>query len=171
MRISQIVAYDQNYLIAKNSEIPWHLPRDLRFFKATTLQHHVLMGRTTFETFKGKPLPNRTNLVLTRSENYRAEGAIVVYSFEEAIALAQFNEETELFVIGGAQIYQQSLPFCDRLYCTEIATEITLSEQDKGVYYPAIDKEKWRLVHEHYFTADEKNAFAQRYCIYERNLQ
>src|SRR6187401_2586841 len=107
MRISIIVAFDENRLIGKDNALPWHLPADLKFFKSITMGHHMIMGRKTFESI-GKPLPGRTSVIITRQQNLEFEGCIVVNSLEEA--LEKCKSEDEVFIIGGAEIFKYSLP-------------------------------------------------------------
>lgn len=119
MLISLIVATDQAGAIGLEGRLPWHLPEDLRYFKSKTLNHCVVMGRKTCLSI-GRPLPGRTNLLLSRSEEPVA-GFVRVATPESAVAFAQESGETELFVIGGAQVYEAFLPHADRIYLTEIA--------------------------------------------------
>ncbi|NUO03715.1 MAG: dihydrofolate reductase, partial [Saprospiraceae bacterium] len=123
MIISAIVAVAKNNVIGKNGEIPWYLPADLRFFKQTTLNHHVIMGRRSFDSI-GRPLPKRTNVVITRDPFFVGTGCIVAHSVEEALHIARNNGETEAFIIGGGEIYAQSMPYWDRLYLTRVDAAI-----------------------------------------------
>lgn len=116
--ISLIVAYDENRVMGYNNKMPWHLPGDLAYFKKTTMSKPMIMGRKTFESI-GKALPGRTNIVITRDPNYKAEGIVVVHSFEEALEIAK-KEEKEIMVIGGEQIFRVALPIADVLYVTKI---------------------------------------------------
>lgn len=124
MKVSLIVAVSQNAMIGKDNDLIWHLPKDMKFFKDTTLGHHVIMGRKNFESIphKFRPLPNRTNIVITRQSDYKAEDSIVVNSVEEALKVAKSNGENEAFIIGGGQIYKLSLEanLIDRIYLTRI---------------------------------------------------
>ena len=113
MKKSAILAMSKNRVIGSNNRIPWYLPNDLKLFKKTTLNHHIIMGRKTFLSI-GKPLPKRTNIVLTRNPFFMASGVIVAYSLEESISIAEKNGEEEVFIIGGGEIYQMSLPYLDR---------------------------------------------------------
>jgi len=118
--ISLIAAVAENGLIGKDNKLPWHLPEDLRFFKKTTLGHPIIMGRKSFESI-GKALPGRTNIVLTRNVNFaETENLKVAHSLEEAFKIAQETGTDECFVIGGAEIYKESLPFCQKLYITRV---------------------------------------------------
>ena len=120
MLISLIAAVAENGLIGKDNKLPWHLPADLRFFKNTTIGHPIIMGRKNFESI-GKALPGRTNIVLTRNVNFaEAENLKVAHSLEEAFEIAQKTGADECFVIGGAEIYKEALPFCQKLYITRV---------------------------------------------------
>ena len=124
MKVSLIVAVSQNGMIGKDNDLIWHLPKDMKFFKDTTLGHHVIMGRKNFESIphKFRPLPNRTNIVITRQSDYKAEDSIVVNSVEESLKVAKSNGENEAFIIGGGQIYKLALEsnLIDRIYLTRI---------------------------------------------------
>jgi dihydrofolate reductase len=117
--VSLIAAVADNSVIGKDNKMPWHLPADLRFFKKTTLGHPVIMGRKNFESI-GKALPGRTNIVLTNRMDFAADGVLIVHSLNEAFEEAQKSGSEECFVIGGAEIYKQALPFCQKLYITRV---------------------------------------------------
>lgn len=112
-----IVAVDESRAIGKNNQLLWFIPEDLHRFKAITTGHVVIMGENTFRSI-GKPLPNRTNIVLTINRDFHPTGCLVVYSIEEALKVARLHEQKEMFVIGGASIYKQFLPMTERLYLT-----------------------------------------------------
>ncbi len=116
--ISFIVAMDKNRVIGKDNELPWHLPADLKFFKKLPMGHPIVMGRKTHESI-GKPLPGRENIIVTRNQEYKAEGCIIIHSVDELIKFAA-GENEEIFVIGGAELFKTVFPFADRLYITEI---------------------------------------------------
>ena len=124
MKVSLIVAVSQNGVIGKDNDLIWHLPKDMKFFKDTTMGHHVIMGRKNFESIphKFRPLPNRTNIVITRQSDYKAGDSIVVNSVEESLKVAKSNAENEAFIIGGGQIYKLALEanLIDRIYLTKI---------------------------------------------------
>ncbi len=141
MIISAIVAVARNHVIGKNGEIPWYLPADLRFFKQTTLNHHVIMGRRSFESI-GRPLPKRTNIVITRDPFFVGTGCLVAHSLEEALAMARDNGETEAFIIGGGEIYRQSIHYWDRLYLTRVDATI----EGGDAFFPVIDIDDWEIV-------------------------
>ena len=139
--IQLIVAHAHRRVIGLNNSMPWHLPEDLRHFKALTTGHCIIMGRKTYASI-GKPLPNRLNIVITRQIGWQAEGVIVAHSLEQAItqALAHFPA-LPVFVIGGAQIYKQALPLADRLYITEIDANL-----DGDTVFPAYNKAEWQEI-------------------------
>ena len=136
MLVSLIVAASQNNVIGKNNQLPWRLPEDLKRFKQLTMGHPILMGRKTFESI-GKPLPGRTNIVITRQRGLEACGAAVVHSMEEALQICEGQEE--VFVIGGAEIYKQALPLADRIYLTHIDQDF-----EGDTFLPAIDPAQWK---------------------------
>jgi dihydrofolate reductase len=119
MTISAILAMSKNRVIGKDNQIPWHLSADLKYFKRTTLNHHIIMGRKTFLSI-GNPLPKRTNVVLTRNPFFIASNVLVATSIEEGLQLARDNGEEETFIIGGGEIYRQSMPYLDKIYLTLI---------------------------------------------------
>src|SRR5438105_4996918 len=119
MLISLIAAVSKNLVLGKNNQLPWRLPPDSQYFREKTTGHVVIMGRKTYESM-GKPLPNRTNIVVTRNKNFSAPQTIVVPSLEEAVQKAKDLGESEAFIVGGGQIYTQSLPLADKLYLTII---------------------------------------------------
>lgn len=162
MLVSAIVATAHNNVIGKDNQIPWYLPADLKYFKKTTLNHHIIMGRNCFESI-GKPLPKRTNIILTRNPYYVASNCLVVNSLKEAIEIAFYNGEEEVFIIGGAQIYNQSLSMWDRLYLTEVDLE---AEGD--VFFPNINLNEWDLSSEEKHDADEKNKFPYTFKVFDR---
>lgn len=162
MIVSAIVAAAQNNVIGKDNEIPWYLPADLAYFKKTTLNHHVIMGRKCYDSV-GRPLPKRTNIVVTRDPFFTAEGVVVAHSIEEALGIAFDGGETEVFILGGGHIYRDSLDLWDKLYLTEVDIE-----PEGDVFFPEIDEsewtETWREAHE----PDAKNEYAYVFRILER---
>src|SRR5699024_4652706 len=133
-------ALDDNGLIGAGGGMPWHLPVDLRYFKRTTLHKPVLMGRRTFESI-GRALPKRHNLVLTRDENFAAEGCIRVASIDTARAFAAAHGAAQLVVMGGAQVYAATLPLAQRLYITRIHARF-----EGDTWFPAVDWSQWQLI-------------------------
>ena len=123
MIISMIVAMTPDMIIGNNGHLPWHIGSDLRRFRRITSGHHILMGRVNYEDI-GRPLPGRTNLILTRDTSFMADGCITVASIEEAIRIAENAGETELFVIGGASAYRAAMPYADKLYLTIVCAKV-----------------------------------------------
>ncbi len=146
--VSIIVAVAQNGVIGDGNRLIWHISEDLRRFKAITTGHPVIMGRKTFESL-GRPLPNRTNVVITRQRNYRPEGCLTAASLEEALRLFPVSEE--LFVIGGGQIYRQAMPLAHRLYLTEVCADYAGDTR-----FPEWNRGEWVLVHEEAHPRGEK---------------
>jgi dihydrofolate reductase len=137
--ISLVVARAANGVIGNRGAIPWRIPEDMRRFKALTLGKPIIMGRKTWESLPKKPLPGRTNIVVTRDHNFAAEGAVVVYSFDEAMARAQEENPAEIMVIGGAELFAAALPRATRVHLTEIHA---MPEGD--VRFPAFAPQQWR---------------------------
>ncbi|WP_282777357.1 dihydrofolate reductase [Phaeodactylibacter xiamenensis] len=163
MILSAIVATDKNGVIGKDDDIPWHLPADLKYFKRRTLNHHIIMGRKTFESI-GRPLPKRTNIIVTRNPFFMVSNCLVAGSLQEAIDLARNNGEDEAFIIGGGTIYEQVMPLIDRLYLTEVDTEVENGE----VFFPAVDPAVWSEVSSEAHQPDEKNPHAYTFKVLER---
>lgn len=158
--LSAIAAMDKNRVIGQNNALPWHLPADLAHFKTLTTGHPILMGRKTHESI-GRPLPNRTNIVLTRDQHYTAAGVVIVHSLDEAIAACSSDEE--IFIIGGAEIYALALPRLSRLYLTLIDHAFPGDTQ-----FPALNTHEWRETHRETHTPDEKNAYGYAFVQLER---
>lgn len=165
MIISLIAAMAQNRVIGKNNDLPWRLPDDMKFFMQQTKGHHVIMGRKNYDSLqeKFKPLPNRTNIVVTRQKNLNAPGCIVVNAVEQALQIAQQAHEPETYVIGGAEIYKIALPMAHRIYLTEIHADV-----QGDTYFPEFDKEAWEEVSRVPHPADERHPFAFDFVIYEK---
>lgn len=162
MIVSAIVAAANNRVIGRDNQIPWYLSSDLKYFKKKTLGHYVIMGRKSYDSI-GRPLPKRTNVIVTRNLFYTAENCLVTHSVEEALELALDNGETEVFIIGGAEIYKLSLPYLDKLYLTKVDAEI-----EGHVYFPELDWNEWTEISTEAHQADEKNDHDYTFCIYER---
>lgn len=158
--ISIIVAAAQNGVIGKNNELPWHIPEDLKRFKAITTGHPVIMGRRTFESL-GRPLPNRTNVVITRNRDYRADGVLVAGSLREAVAL--FPADEEVFIIGGGEIYRQAMEFADKIYLTLVRHPF-----EGDCYFPAIDESIWRVTLCQIHSQGEKFPYPFEFINYDR---
>lgn len=162
MKISQIVAISENRAIGKDNDLIWRLPADLKHFKEVTMGHCMLMGRKNFESI-GRPLPGRTTIIVTRDTNYKMEGCHVVNSIESGIELAKSLNEQELMVIGGGEIYNQTLSITQKLYLTEVHEGF-----DADTFYPEIDDKDWKVVEEESFQKDEKNPFDYTFKTLER---
>ena len=155
-----IAAIGKNGELGKDNDLIWHLPNDLRRFKKITAGHHVIMGRKTFESL-GKPLPNRTNIVISRNKTYTAEGCIVVNSLQEAIDAAQEDENP--FILGGAQIYKQALEIADVLDLTRVDASL-----EADAFFPEIDLEKWKEVTREEHQKDEKHQYNYSFVTYKK---
>lgn len=164
--LSMIVATADNNIIGKDNDMPWHLPADLAYFKKVTLGKPIIMGRKTYESI-GRPLPGRRNIVISRDENYIAEGIDTVTSVEQALALVDGSDGSdaveEIMVIGGGAIYKHCLPNADRLYVTHIKAAI-----DGDTQFPAYDDGCWNKTASELRSSDEKNAYDLDFCVYER---
>lgn len=160
MRISIITAMDNNRLIGKENGLPWKIPADLQFFKKVTMSKPIVMGRKTFESI-GRPLPGRKNIIITRDNDYTADGCEVVYSIDQAVSLA--GHVDEVMVIGGANIYQQFITQADRLYLT-----IVHGEFSGDAWFPEIDFSQWQLAEKEDHKADEKNESDYSFEVYDR---
>lgn len=163
MKLSIAVATSLNHAVGKNNQLLWHLPADLKFFKTTTMGCPVVMGRKTFQSI-GRTLPGRKNVVITRDKNFNSDNQFditVVSSLDEA--LVKLHAENEVFIIGGGEIYKQSIDSVDTIYLTLVHTVI-----DGDVYFPEIDKSKFDLVWEEKHLADEKNKFDYTFQKYEK---
>jgi len=160
-----IAAMDKNRVIGKDNDIPWHLPDDFKYFKRTTLHHHVIMGRKNWESLQQnfQPLPNRPNIVISRKQDYKAAGAQRVHSLAEALESARKAGEEEAFIIGGGQIYRLGLPYADRIYLTEIH-----KAYGGQVTFPEFNTNVWKEVSREHHPADEKHDSAFDFVIYEK---
>ncbi len=160
VRVSLIVAMARNGVIGRGNSLPWHLPEDLKRFKATTMGKPMLMGRKTCESI-GRALPGRLNLVLTRDPRWSAPGVSVVHSVEEALARA--GEAEELMVIGGAEIYRLVMPFARRIYLTHVQADVP-----GDTFFPAFDPTQWVDVHCDAHPADERNNYPVTFMTLDR---
>jgi dihydrofolate reductase len=163
--ISLIVAAAENNSIGKNNQLLWHLPNDLKFFKNTTWGMPVIMGRKTFEAVN-KPLPGRFNIVITRQADWKAEGTITATDLDDALQKAKATNCNEIFVIGGGEIYQQSMLIADKMYITRVHATL-----DGDTFFPAIDETHWQQTSLQEFAADEKHAYAYSFQTWERIQQ
>ncbi|MBK9255964.1 MAG: dihydrofolate reductase [Saprospiraceae bacterium] len=163
MTISCIVATAQNNVIGKDNDIPWYLPADLQYFKKTTLGHHIIMGRNCYASI-GRPLPKRTNIIVTRDPFFISSNCLIARSIDESLEMAHANGESEVFIIGGGKIYDQTQELWDKLYLTEVELQV-----EGDVYFPELKFEKdWNLISEVSNEADEKNEYNYCFKIFER---
>ena len=156
------MAFDENRVIGKNNTLIWHLPADLKRFKALTTGHVIIMGRKTFESI-GKPLPNRTTIVISRQADLQIEGAIIAHSVEEAILKAKSITREDIFIVGGAEIYALSLPLADQILVTQLHD---IFEGD--AYFPEIPSDIFEISERERGVTDEKNAYQFSYITYKR---
>lgn len=159
--ISFMFAMDENRIIGKDNTLPWYLPADLQYFKKVTMGHPILMGRKTYESI-GKPLPGRENIILTRNADYQQEGITVISDMKEAVAYADALDE-EVFVIGGAEIFQQLISDCKRLYITQIHHSF-----EGDTYFPELNMSKWQTVSKTTGIVDAKNKYPHEFIVLER---
>jgi len=155
-----IAAVAENFALGKDNELVWHLPDDFKRFKQLTTNHYIIMGRKTFESFP-KPLPNRTHVIITRQQDYAAEGCLVVANLADALAMVPKDENA--FVIGGGEIYALALPFTDVIELTKVHAHF-----EADTFFPEIDAKQWKLVSEEYHPKDEKHLFDFTYETYRR---
>lgn len=169
MRLSLIAAMADNRVIGIKNSLPWKLPSDMRWFRQHTLGKPVIMGRKTFESFGGRTLPERTNIVITHDSGYTAEGAVIVTSIEQAINEARkavgesCDNKGEAMIIGGASFYEQMLSKVDRMYLTFVDANI-----DGDAWFPEYNPAHWQQVERTDVAADEKNAFPHHFVIFDR---
>lgn len=161
MKVALIVAMAKDRAIGLDGSLPWSLPADLRYFKKTTMGAPVIMGRKTYDSLFVKPLPGRRNIVLTRNTAFVDDRCEVVYTLEEAIALAKPCER--VFIIGGASVYEQALDLADELYITSVDARV---EADQ--YFPPLDLSCWAERQRDIYPADERNAHDMEFIFYER---
>ncbi|WP_188467745.1 dihydrofolate reductase [Marivirga lumbricoides] len=166
MIISMIVARAQNGAIGKNNDMIWHLPDDLKYFKDQTRNHHILMGRKNFDSLgeQYQPLPKRVNMVVTRNQKWNHDGVKVFHDIQNAIDFARENNEQELFVIGGGEIYKACLPLANKLYITEVFAEF----EDADAFFPEINQDNWLETSRVKHPADDRHAYPFDYVILEK---
>ena len=167
MKVSLIVAMAQNGVIGRNNKLPWHLPEDLRYFKQTTMGKPIIMGRKTYDSI-GRPLPGRTNIVVSRQTDLSyPEGVRLVSSVEEAITLAEsiclIDGSDEVMVIGGEQIYALAVESADRLYLTRVHADV-----DGDAYFSCYNPEQWQETASELHKASENNPYDYSFCVLER---
>jgi dihydrofolate reductase len=161
--ISFVVAMDENRVIGKNNQLPWHLPEDLKFFKRVTMGHPIAMGRKTHESI-GRVLPGRENIVITRKPDYQSENCTIFYSVEDFVKYSR-EQNDEIFVIGGAEIFKETFAYVDRLYITLIHTEFA-----GDTFFPEFNLGDWELVSNEKGIKDEKNPYDYDFRLYVRKV-
>jgi dihydrofolate reductase len=161
MHLSFIVAASLNQVIGINNQLPWHLPADLKYFKKLTTGHTVLMGRKTYDSI-GRPLPNRENVVVTRSKDFQAEGVVVRHTLQDALEFCANSEE--VFVIGGEEIFKQLMDKADTIYLTIVHTVI----ENGDAFFATPDSAFWKKTNSEFHEKDEKNLFDYTFETYER---
>lgn len=164
MIISLIVIADENNGIGKNNQLLCHLPADLKYFKQTTMGHTIVMGRKTYESI-GKPLPGRTNIVISRQTDLAIEGCLVLPHLEDAINYAKARGETELYITGGGTIYELTLPLADKVYLTRLHHQF-----DVDTFFPALHGNDWSCVKDERHSQDEKNKYDYSFQVYQRKI-
>jgi len=161
-RISIIVAMAQNRTIGINNTLPWRCPADLKHFKSLTIGHHMIMGRKTFDSI-GKPLPGRTTVVVTRNPELKIDGCIVTHSLEQAIAACAGDEE--IFIVGGAELYAQTLPLADTIYLTEIQQDVS-----GDAHFPAFNQQQWRETAREAHTQEAPQPLTYHFVTLQRSI-
>lgn len=159
-RLSMIVAMARNRVIGAGGKIPWHLPNELQLFKSVTMGHHIIMGRKTYESIN-RLLPGRTTVIVTRQRDYAIPGAKIAHTLDEAIALCA--GDSEIFVIGGGELYRAAMPLADRLYLTVVD-----AEPDGDTQMPAFNTTEWRLHSTKQYSRDERHAHDYRFEVHDR---
>ena len=166
MKVSLIVAAAKNRVIGRNNNLPWYLPNDLKYFKQATMGKPIIMGRKTYDSI-GKPLPGRPNIIITRNPAFNAEGVSIAHSLNDAIAqaedLAFINGSEEVMIIGGAQIYAESLSIADRLYLTEVHASV-----DGDAFFPEYDARDWEEKVREDFSAVAPNPYDYSFVVYDK---
>lgn len=166
MRVALMVAAAENGVIGRNNALPWHLPGDLQYFKRTTMGKPIIMGRKTYDSV-GKPLPGRTNIIITRNPDFRAEGTRVVSSLDEALSLAEdialIDGVDEVVVVGGAEIYRLALPRASRIYITEVHAAV-----EGDAVFPEVDWSEWVESSRERFAAVQPNPYDYSFVVYDR---
>ena len=165
--ISLIVAVSQNGVIGKDNQLAWHLPDDMKYFSNMTKGHSIIMGRKNWESIptKFRPLPERKNIVITRIKNFKSKEAFVVNSIEQAIDISRTDEDEEVFIIGGGEIYKLGLEYVDKIYITEIYAEI-----EGNTFFPKWKKDDWIEISRISHPKDEKHKYSFDYIIYKKNV-
>src|SRR4051812_27416682 len=164
MIVSLIVAAAKNNVIGKNNDLPWNLPNDMKYFKNTTWGMPLIMGRKTFESMKNEPLGGRVNVVITKQTGWKADGAVVVNNWNDAMFVASDADCKEVFVIGGGEIFKEAIRKADRIYMTRVNAII-----DGDVFFPEIDPKRWKLVSKRDCFADARHQYDYSFQIWEKS--
>ena len=162
MIVSFIVAVSENGVIGSDNQLPWRLPDDLKRFKRLTMGSPMIMGRKTYDSI-GKPLPGRTTIVLTRSNDYQPEGVEVVHSLDDALKLARSLSAEEVFVIGGGEIFNQAMELAGRIYLTKVLTHI-----EGDTFFTIPNPDQWKETHREFHSADERHEYSFIFLDLER---
>ncbi|WP_086933932.1 dihydrofolate reductase [Agarilytica rhodophyticola] len=166
VKLSIVVAMAQNRTIGKENGLPWRLSEDLKYFKKITMGHPIIMGRKTFESI-GRPLPGRTNIVVTRQDNWSYDGVKVVHDIDAAISIANqialLDNKEEIMLIGGAELYKQSINICTRLYLTEVHAEV-----EGDAFFPLFDPEHWQEISRDKYEAQGGNPYDYSFVVFDR---
>lgn len=167
MIISLIVAIAENNAIGKDNDLLWRLPNDMQYFKTKTLHHHIVTGRKNYISIppKFRPLVDRTNIVLTHQTNFQEKNCVILHSLEDAIEYAKSNNEEELFIIGGGQIYHEALSkkLIDKMYITHVSQTF-----EADTFFPEIDLQLFQKTNEEFHEADEKHSYSYSFVVYEK---
>lgn len=165
MTVSLIAALSKNRVIGKNNDLPWHLPDDMKYFMQTTKGHHTIMGRKNYDSIpeKFRPLPNRTNIIVTRQLDFKAPGCLVVNSLEKGLDIARGNGEREVFIIGGSDIYTLGIPYANRLYLTEIDAII-----EGDTFFPQVNQVQWKESSRRTHPADQRHLYSFDFVVYDK---
>ena len=165
MIISMIAAVAANNVIGKDNDLVWRLPDDMKYFMETTRDHFVIMGRKNYESIphKYRPLPNRVNIIITRQKDYQAPDCIVTNTMKEALDYAKEQDQEEVFIIGGGQVYKQSLPLVHKLYITEVHENF-----EGDTYFPEFDQRLWNEISRKHHPKDDKHQHEFDFVIYKR---
>ena len=170
--LSLIAAMSENRVIGRDGQLPWHLPADLRWFKKTTIGHHIIMGRKTFQS-PGHPLPGRTSIILTRDVHYQPDVSIehddteifITNSLDDALTLVKESDDDEPFIIGGGEIYQSALPHVDRMYLTRVYAEV-----QGDAFFPEFNEDDWEIIEERHYERDARHEYAFTIQIMQRKV-
>lgn len=160
--VTAIVAMSENRVIGQDNRLPWHLPADLKRFKALTMGHPIIMGRKTHQSI-GRALPGRLNIVLSRDSDFTSAGVTVLTAFDQALTLAANNDSSEIFIMGGAQIYHLALPMLQRIYLTIVHHSI-----DGDAFFPPLNPDDWQEIARDFHAADANHAYGYSFVTLEK---